>query len=262
MSRPWGLPFLGGGFGNLPVMHFDPCELDAFIVAHGIGAELRRAVLCPCARIETNQPRGDCRVCRGVGYTYPPSLREPIVVLMTSRDAQARDQSAGRHWQGGASATFPIGVRVARGDQVLPDAEHHVVQQTIHRAIVQVDPGSVYAMRTAPDQNPLHIPLAPDDRLLYPDALDIEHLSWISEDGESLYLGVPGVDYTRAGNRILWKPGRGPRPGSAFSVRYTAPAIWIVSESAPVFRQEDTCGLMPQKAEVRRLDRWGDPDLR
>ena len=112
--------------------------------------------------------------------------------------------------------------------------------------------------QTAPDQlAPLVHPTT--ERLLYPDVIKVETLYWLDEHGQ-LKLGQAGRDYTRSGQVITFRPDHGPAPGRAFSVRYQAPAAYVVSPGEPVFRTGEVG--FPYRCDAQRLDRWGSPDLR
>ena len=74
---------IDGGIGSFATLHIDVEELNDLIETHGVGCEWRKAVRCPCARVETQRPRTGCPVCNGLGYTYPESKREPIENIAT-----------------------------------------------------------------------------------------------------------------------------------------------------------------------------------
>jgi hypothetical protein len=249
---------------DFPAMHIDPTELNDVIETRGIGAELRRGVLCPCIRIDTNSPRSGCEACKGIGYVYPSNLRESIIVLLLSRDSKQRDLAAGRMYQGGATALFPTGLLPARGDLLLPDGEEHVVQQVLYRQIQQLDPGVLKGRRGTPEE------LAPADgplleRLLYPDAGEIEVVFYVTQPAnptKPLVECFEGTDYVREDDRLVWRPGRGPAPARGYTVRYRAAACYILGDAAPAFRSEGGGGVYPYRVHVERLDRWGEPDLR
>ena len=58
-----------------------------------------------------------------------------------------------------------------------------------------------------------------------------------------------------------WHGDAGPAPGDAWSVRYRAPAVYVVFTSAPRFRTEAD-QPMPQLVTVKRLDKVSHEDLR
>ena len=243
---------------DFPEVRFDPEEFEGLLNARGVGCVLRKAIRCPCLRVETGQPRAGCPVCGGVGFAYPLELEEPIVALVLNRSPRRSQMPVGQEVTGTCAITFPVGVIPSQGDMILPDNEEHAVQQVLRRSIAQVDPQVVRDRQTAPDQRaPVVAPTT--ERLLYPDVIRIEHLFWIDESGQ-LKRGEEGRDFTRRANIIEFRPERGPAPGKAFTVRYRAPAAYVVSPGEPVARTGEVG--FPYRCDGQRLDRWGVPDLR
>ena len=101
------------------------------------------------------------------------------------------------------------------------------------------------------------------DRLLYEDA-KIEFAHWISPrpgaTDEKLVEAVEGRDFRVKVDEIVWMDGVGPDPGQPFSVRYRAPAFYIVLKSEPVFRSEGGVPF-PYRADMERLDKYALEDL-
>lgn len=241
------------GTEGFALLHVNQDELEDVILEHGQGAELRRAVRCPCARPETGQPSVSCLGCRGLGYFYPESMREPVVVLLHSRNPKREDQAAGSRVRGDAQATFTLGVIPAAGDLVLPEAEVHTVHQLLQRAYNPVRPETLRDRLddgvTLPDLGPA------EDRLVYPSVAMIEAVAWKPSTGVPV-VGREGTDFDLTdGNRITWRPGRGPEGGASFSVRYRAPAVYVVEYDPSAYRAEAGTRY-PYKATVHRLDSW------
>ena len=250
------IDFDSSAFPDLP---FDPEEFDQLLDARGVGCLLKRAIRCPCLRVESRQARAGCPVCGGLGFAYPPELNEPIVALVLNRSFRRSQQPVGQEVIGTVTVTFPRDILPGQGDMLLPDGEVHSVSQVLRRSLAQVDPQVVRDRATAPDQlAPLVRPTT--ERLLYPDVVRIEHLYWLDDAGESLRTGKEGRDYTRSANVLTFRPDHGPGPGKAFSVRYAAPAAYVISPSEPVARTGEAG--FPYRCEAQRLDRWGTPDLR
>lgn len=248
---------------DYPVLRLPPEQLDDLIETHGIGAILRRSILCPCVRSDTKSPRSGCTICRGIGFAYPPDLEEPVIVFVLSRNARQRALTAGRHYDGTAEVTFPSGIIPARGDMLLPDGEVHTVNEVLHRQNLEIDVRAMRRQVTDPDAQVPMIPV-PSERLLYPDVASIEYVTWYDRsrpEGEQLVTAVEGDDYTVDGPRITWLEGHGPGVAGGYSVRYRAPAAYLIADAAPVHRSESTKPI-PHKATVSRLDRWGEPDVR
>lgn len=257
-ARP---PALDVGFHgeDFPEVRFDPEEFEGLLEARGVGCLFRRSIRCPCQRIETRQARAGCPVCGGLGYAYPVELEEPIMALVLNRSPRRTQQAAGQEVVGTVTVTFPIGLLPSQGDMLLPDGEAHAVQQVLRRSVAQVDSNVVRERQTAPDQRAPVI-RATTERLLYPDVIAIEQLYWLDEAGESLKSGKEGREYTREANVVMFRPGKGPAPGKAFTVRYRAPAAYVVAPGEPISRTGETG--FPYRCEAQRLDRWGTPDLR
>lgn len=243
---------------DFPEVRFDPEEFEGLLHARGVGCLLRKAIRCPCQRIETRQARVGCPSCAGTGFAYPVELEEPIVALVLGRSPRRSQLPVGQEVVGTCTITFPMGVIPSQGDMVLPDGEEHAVQQVLRRSVAQVDPQVVRDRATAPDHRaPVLAPTT--ERLLYPDVTRIEHLYWMDDD-QRLHAGEEGRDFTRRANLIEFRPGRGPSPGKAFTVRYRAPAAYVVSPGEPVSRTGE--GNFPYRCDGQRLDRWGTSDLR
>lgn len=251
---------------GFPLLHVDLAELRDVIRQHGIGAELRRSLVCPCLRRESRQPQIDCPSCYGLGRLYPSSMRESVEVLLTARNPRREDMPAGVVFPGDAQCTFDLGTLPGRGDMLLPDGDVHVVDQVLYPAGVITGTAAVSARATAAglgDVTPV-APSAPSLRLLYPGLnalgepdLCIEALGWW--DGTETRLGEEGVDFeVFGGNQILWLGGTVP---TAISVRYVAPSAYIVEYDPAKFRTEAGLGY-PFKCTVHRLDKWAQRDLR
>lgn len=247
---------------DFATLHMDPGELDEFINQHGSCCKLRRAVRCPCRRLESGHAAADCRLCNGTGFTYPAELEMELVALVLNRNAKRNvTAGVGDLVTGTVVCTFPLGVVPAQGDQLLPDGEQHVVQETMYRAGRQTDPDRIRQLRGHDlGVTPPRVGLV--DRLLYPDVVAVEALHYIEGDGADTRLAVAtGADYELVGREIRWRDGRGPAPGKAYTVRYRAPAAYMVRPAEPILRVEYDAGL-PYRCEAQRLDRWGEGDLR
>lgn len=261
MSR--GLEILTGArVGDFAALHIDPIELSDLIEMHGMGAELRRAISNPNQRIETHSARIN-GYGRGLPWVYPLDRREPVIVVLQNRGPKAQLVMAGDIVTGQAWALFPLGIQPGDGDLLLPEGEVHVINETIHRAEQQIDNsklrGRAYDDRIKPP--PKMTPKA--EKLLYPDPCCIEGIWWVNDDDDGLCKGTEGLDYQIVGgNEIRWREGRGPQAGKSYSIRYTAPAAYVCTSGAPIFRSEGGQAAMPYRCQVQRLDRWGEPDVR
>lgn len=262
-ATPTGRPSLlpSASLAGFLGVHLDPLEVDALIAVHGNECEYRRGQLCPCFRVETGQAAIGCPACRGLGWTYPESMRCRTAFLDHSKTAKGTMEGAGNMVQGEAQVTFRIGVVPGRGDLVLPDCEEHIVHEQFTRAVQQI---SQRDMRSRLPPGGLTRPLPPrSERLLYPDPFEVEAVSYLR--GEEAVIATPDVDYRVAplegGTTIAWIGSRGPAPGEGYTVRYIAQAAYMVQSSPPNFRHEGAVA-MPYRATLERLDKLQERDLR
>ena len=244
--------------GKFAGFHIDVQELNELIEMHGIGAEWRKAVRCPCLRVETMRPTVSCRHCNGLGYTHPESGHVPLIVFLLNRQPARKILQVGEYVTGQVTVTFPSPHIPGEGDLIVPDNEVHLVHDTIWRGGQQIDNRAMMARTEHPDQAPPKN-RPPEERLRYPDVLEVQSIHWISAAGD-LCEAKQG-DYKLVKNQITWKAKRGPVVGSAYTVRYLAPAMYQLQPSEPIARMEAT-SLFPYRTTGYRLDRIGEPDQR
>lgn len=239
-------------------LHLSAAELDLAIVTHGSSGELRRHVHCPCLRIDTRSAAIDCEHCRGTGRLYPPAMRQPLIVLDLQRNATLKLVAAGRVPSGTVQLTFPSGVVPGDGDMWLPDEEVHVVEEVLYReGSSRVTDAILRDRRISPDQVKPALG-ARRERLLYPTPCCVEHVAYVDDEGKLIQAN--GAEYHVDGEGYwTWRVG-GPSPGRAWSVRYRAPAAYLVHTSAPVYRVEAD-EPMPHRVIAQRLDRLSHQDL-
>lgn len=247
------LASVGGAF------HLNPEEYDDLIAQEGNCAELRRAVLCPCVRLDERTPRSTCPHCDGLGRLYPEDMRSPLIVLDASRSANLQLANAGLLAAGQISVTFPRGYVPARGDLVYPEGDQHVVLQTLWRQSTT---------RTTREQRDTYadygaIPLAQiprTERLLYRECeLEMESVHYLA--GEKLHCARPNEYRIEPDGRFVWLDPFGPGQGEAFSLRYRADAAYMVGFSVPLYRHGADRDA-PYRAELKRLDKISPEDLR
>tara|TARA_R110002110_G_scaffold30588_1_gene108188 strand:- start:9 stop:557 length:549 start_codon:yes stop_codon:yes gene_type:complete len=178
---------------------------------------------------------------------------------MTSQAIQRAQLAGGEILTGTAQVTFPLGIHPAHGDMVLPDGEVHVVHETLWRANNPVDGRRVKSRITSTDEVPSR-PKARRERILYPKVAALEAVWYWG--GERAVEATEGHDFRYDGDgEVRWFDGRGPGQGEAFTVRYLAPAAYMLNPGEPAYRHEGDREF-PYKAIAQRLDRWGDPDHR
>lgn len=271
MPRRPGLPAhnlfdLGGSF------HIDPLELASAIIDHGVGAEWRRAIVCPCVRPDTRTPRLDCKTCRGIGWAYPEPMRCSTLILATNRTASSRYGEPGVMVDGDMRVTLPPGHVPGLGDMFLPDNEAHVVQQRFFRNATMRSSGAANEAILRAHHGLDAVPMAQVgrvERLLYPSTECIEQVTYMQPDlsegaepdDEVLVLAHEREYHVDTDGGFRWHAGYGPGPGRAWTVRYRAPAAYVVMTSGPVLRQDGDTPL-PWMATLKRLDRLAQEDMR
>ena len=254
---------LGGAF--TPIRSFEDVptgQIQRFIETNGISVEWRRGVTCPCLRADTRRPRQECPHCKGLGHIYPEDRRLPTTVLMSSRQPNGKPWAVGDLVTGTVAFTFLSGGGIPHaGDLIFPQkdgepTELHEVEQALVRAQNQVDTRNLtdrltLASSALPKQTPM------PERLRY--QADI-HIDWIGSEAREgassrIVRGEEGVDLDLVGNEIRWKPGRGPAAGTSYSIRYTAPAAYMIADSTHRAVADVT---LPRSVKGIRLDQW-DP---
>lgn len=240
------------GVQEAQVSHFNVAEIDASIRQYGHPCEYRRAVRCPCAQPDTRDSAAGCPLCRPLGYLYPEGLRtKGTRVLISGRNDQGVYQGAGLDMDGTVSMTTLSDVVPGLMDMIVLDGTPHVVHEVKTRAELPIDMSRLRA-RITDDRMVLTAARPAEERLLYLDPIGIDVLAWKVADDE-VVTGVPGHDYVLRGNVIDFLPGRGPRPGNTYTVRYQAQASYVVpAEATP--RAEGGIRL-PYKTMAIRLDR-------
>lgn len=246
--------------GGLNVLDLDSAQLERYVEEHGIWVQWRRGVPCPCARSDTRQARIGCQHCKGLLYLYPDGQRVHVKVLMSSRQPNGRPWPIGELVTGTVSFTFTTPEIPHSGDLILPQTpdgkvlERHEVTQRLIRAQNQVDRNTLgYQMTRVGAALPKQEPKP--ERLRYSSDIAISWLGWETAD-QQIAEGSEGADFDLVGNEIRWVSGHGPDAGQSYSVRYSAPAAYMVAEST--FRALGDASL-PRRVMGLRLDAW-DPE--
>lgn len=245
--------------------HFDPRELDNLIRATGSRGELRKGVLCPCARPETHSARGSCPSCKGVGWLYPDGLRCAGYMTMQDRTISIETSSAGVLTDGEVVATSLSIMSPERGDMWVPCGEVHTIHQTLWRKQQQVDGNDLRARLRDQDRSNNGVVSKPRlERILY--ANSTNHICHYEIDDPAtndkrVVEAVVGRDFFVIGQDVRWVQGVGPAAGRAYTLRYEAPAMYVVARKVPRFRSEGGQNL-PQRCVMSQLDKLQDRDLR
>jgi len=238
-------------------LHLNPEEFYELLIQHGEEAELRTAIRCPCARVETRGAAIGCDDCGGIGWFYPVDLRQQTIVLHSQSSARMQLRAAGLLADGSAYMTFARGIIPGRRDIVVMGHEETVVNEVVFRARQQIDPAEALARQTHTEL--LVPPRAHEDLLVYPRILKLEHLYY--REGGHAVEAHEGRDFLLDGRRIEWLRGRGPRPNTAYTVRYQANAAYVVGDNVAEHRHE-WVNDMPWRVRVERLDQVAERDLR
>lgn len=242
--------FDGVSIAAFPALHINVDELRAQILIHGNSGELRHSHICPCRRLETGIASAACPACLGVGFVHPTELRGPAVFMDHSRTASYRPNGPGLLMDGTMAVTLLCCRAPSKGDVLLPDGEASTVQEMFHRNVQQVTSKVLAERRTMPDQRTLRL-RARACRLLYPTVTQIDSLFWLHKG--QLVAACQGTDYRLTEGAIEWIAD-GPPDGEGFSVRYQAPAAYIVHTAVPLYRSE-AGNRAPWSVTVQRLDK-------
>jgi hypothetical protein len=240
----------GGGL-NLNVSQFAEA-----IVRDGASGMLWRGLPCPCARPETRLPRLDCGVCKGVGYAYPKHMREPTIFLATSRSGSEKVSQAGMIVSGSITLTVAPCKPLATGDLFRPDDEVHVVNERLWHGNAPTNaPQDLLRTMRLNRQVPIAQTPGRAPRLLYPnvDPGCIATVVYIDPQGQLAEAGSGDYRVLDDGT-FEWLGGKGPPAGQGWSVRYQAPATYMVQGSIPVYRQQGKT-QQPWRVVAQRYDR-------
>lgn len=222
---------------------------DDFIQAHGVACELWEAIRCPCVYGETERAVPDCVSCKGTGRYYPEGSRVSVRALMTTRNVDRKQVAYGEDASGRVHVTLPTGTEWRHGYLILPTIETHLVNERLFRGRKLTD-DAVVVGRLDDD---LSIPVALEaipERLSYPRVLQILGIYW--GGGRSAVVRAREfVDYEMVGREVVWKSGRGPAQGEAYTVVYKAPAVYLLAD--PRFRAEHDIPLPPH-CDATRFD--------
>ena len=189
----------------------------------------------------------------------PQQLREAMVWLDSQRAATFTRAAAGEMRAGTIQITFPSGVIPTTGDMIRPDSERHVVEELLWvQGSSRVTDASLRP-RVSADQVPQARGVRKRERMLYaPSECEIEHVAYHHEG--QLVSARPNHYQVDEDGRWTWHAGLGPQPGEAWSVRYLAPAAYVITDTMPAYRAEAD-EPMPHRATAIRFDRVKPEDL-
>lgn len=265
-----GLLNLGMRLDRVPGLTINPAEVNGLIERDGQCGEYRRALRCPCARLETDSARSDCPVCRGMGWRYPAALRRTTMALSGSRDGTHRYGVPSDQQDGTMMATFLTSEYVpAKHDLWLPEGEVHSVSEVRWYRQVTYAPVVMSSLDQAMGRTPTRPSYAPSEelgeRLLYPEVSRVDSVSWFTSPDDpkrQIIDGIEGQDWRLQDGSIFFiEGGRRPPPGAAYAVSYQGPACYMIFEHIPPMRYMPG-NVMPYRARLGRLDRVGGTDLR
>ena len=185
---------------------------------------------------------------------WPAELREPVIFLDTQRRATARLSATGSLPHGTIQVTFPTGIIPSMGDLILPDNEEHVITETLYQEGAHRVSDEQLRRFRIPHPDQARRPAGPPrkERLIYSDPCCIEHVAYRDASGR-LCRASPNEYSIGPDGTWTWTEGAGPEPGTAWVVRYRAPATYRVWTSSPVSRSEAD-EQQPQMVTASRLD--------
>lgn len=277
------IPYGGPPTSAFQIVDADPGGVDELIRTRGTTVDYWKSIVCPCTRTESGRHRRVCPVCLGAGYAYPPDLRcEGIKILLSSHQQNRKNTDFGDIQQGTSTATFPESVTPQKGDLIFPRGQTHVVDELLLRGNNPL--ADTVATRRRSDLVSAVVHDAPDDALRYPKVTAIRFVYGWNPDAmvekmaefnaaslAGLQPGQQAAAYTAGlpryydwelvdGNLIRWKPGTGPTLGTAYLVKYEAPATYMISDDAG-YRSDGDTRLQRKPSSLTRYDAVGH-DLR
>lgn len=260
MSGRWGGNLWSNTILRQTAFHLDPREFDLAIVQHGQKGEYRRSLVCPCQRVETGWSRSTCTSCRGLGRMYPEGQRCIEYMLPAKPDGSGSFTSASLIYDITEAGMMRSTANPAIGDMWLPCGEVHTVQQLVR---FNVQPVPVNDLRrrivTQSHSDVPRIPSPASGRLLYPSVTLIDACAYQDADGK-VRMAEQDVEFRLNGVSIEWIGAAGPPPGGAATVRYQAPATYLIGMATPKWGTEGG-QRMPWEVRFDRLDRRADADL-
>lgn len=238
----------------------DAAGFSEAIVRDGNSGEIWRGLPCPCVRPDSRIPRLDCSICKGVGYAYPLSMREPTMYLDTSRSGSNKVGQAGLVVSGSITLSIAPCRPLTSGDLIRPDDEVHVVTERMwHGNAPTNTPHDLMRAMRIDRQVPLAQRAGRPPRLLYPAVGEdcIDAVVYIRDDE---LVEASASDYrVLEGGYFAWLGDAGPPPGLSWSVRYQAPATYMVQGTMPMYRQQGG-GQLPWRVVAQRYDRVSQND--
>lgn len=230
---------------------------EALLARDGIPCEVRRGAPCPCAAGTSKVPESGCPGCSGLGYTYPPGLRTRLSILITGRNKQATGRGAGPVGVGTCSATFPGGTQPRIGDQIWPEGELVEVEQLVvfrveHKPAERAQRIAIQSFTAPPAENRVRRP----GLLLYPGIGELIWAGYLGDTG-TVEITPSSIGLFPLGNSTQVRLPSDLQHLTAISVRYQAPAVYMVSRAHPTRRLSAPDPLLPSRVDLIGLDRWG-----
>lgn len=218
----------------LPHQDFDAAAFDEEIQTHGIAANLRQALTCPCHLDDSRQPKVDCDVCEN-GIVWGTGI--PVDVLIPGRQRKDEYQDLGMWMQGMTYLTMRSTRTPGHLDRVdLLEAEM-VVNAELHRVGETKKSGES------------------TERLRLYNWVRMERVILLDDAG-NIADQVEGTHYSVDANGVItWLVA--PDPGKQYSLRYVARPSYVIWSP----QSRDEAGeKMPYKSLVQRLDFFDRPE--
>lgn len=273
-------PYQGPDVTTFDIVRPDPRGVDDLIdSSRGVTVDFWKGWPCPCARAESGRTRGTCPLCGGKRFVYPVAERIETKVLLPEEPEKMEGKSWGPTQSGSIRVTFRSDVHPERGDLILPRGRIHRVVEVIAVPRVTTSEGAVRDLRGNDVVDP---PAADPGALLlrYPRVTEVIGIHWRDEAAarrvlhqfgaaavtdllpgqlEQFYAaGFPEVrDYDVLNNRIVL--GENLPPGTSLTVKYSAPAVYCVSED-PAYRADGDLQLQFKPVTAVRYDAMGQDD--
>lgn len=229
-----------------PQATFAPRQFEAAIDFHGLVYRWSRAVECGCRlNAQTDQWDPTCRHCGGDGWRYVnPNAQRERHLTVDYVEVKAIFSSISNHPDaqrdfgpfdfGEATLTVPAGITLGYRDRFIGVEQEMAYNQLLRRGTDPYVPVgraglSTALQATAMRYEPIRVNfLEADDgaggKVPYFDGVD--------------FVIVPGSGPTPA--RLRWLEGRGPAPGTLYTVHYDVRPVWIVDQA--IFRVQQSKG--------------------
>jgi len=219
--------------GKTPTAAFVPDEFAKAIQGQGLDFRWSRAVECPCRLEGTDQWKPSCASCGGDGWKYiNPNIRDERhhardylqVRCLFAQVALNMDlfQQFGGFMFSDALLTVQQPMRVGFRDRFIGLDQEMPWTEVLSRGADRVVPIGKTGRTTAAQTTAMRY--------------EPVRVNYVEDEDETVYWGQ--TDYgmrpaTRTEpTKMVWKTGKGPAEGKAYTVHYVCRPVWIVESAS------------------------------